>query len=145
MLFNFDKYLVPMESEHGLEMLQLDKNTPAATEVLHGAIGTANLQEHKKESSIVNQVFSGMKNMIHKGMEMVNLIDSAKKDITNLVITEHAVLVPLETAEGTSLIILDKDTETTEAVLDTLFNAKQAKKTVKKLEKKSSKVAAKVD
>ena len=30
MLFNFDKYLVPMESGYGLEMLQLDKNTEAA-------------------------------------------------------------------------------------------------------------------
>ena len=68
MLFNFDKYLVPMESEYGLEMLQLDKNTPAATEVLHGAIGASNLQAQKKAGSIVDHVFSGMKNMIHKGM-----------------------------------------------------------------------------
>ena len=67
-----------------------------------------------------------MKKMIHKGMDMANLVSEQKNQISNLVVTEHAVLVPLETKDGTALVILDKDTATADNVLDTLFDGKKA-------------------
>ena len=128
MLFNYDKYLIPMESEYGLEMLQLNKDSPAAHEVLHSAIGTENLSaaKTKQSGSIIDTVFSGMKTIIHKGMDTTSLVSEHKGDITNLVVTEKAVLVPLVTNEGTALVVLDKDTHTADAVLDTLFDSNKA-------------------
>lgn len=137
-----------MESVHGLEMLQLDKDTPAAHEVLHGAIGTESLAAAKPQqaSSVVDLVFSGMKDMIHKGMDMAHLVAEKRHDISNLVVTEHAVLVPLETKEGTALVVLDKDTQAADAVLDTLFDGKKAEELVAKFKaQKAQRIAQELD
>ena len=102
--------------------------------MLHSAIGTEALEasQAKQASSVIETVFTGVKNMLHKGMSMTNLISDNyifNVDVSgvNVVITEHSILVPMETDEGTALIVLDKDTATAETVLDTLFKGKVAK------------------
>ena len=40
----------------------------------------------------------------------------------NLILTDNAVLVPIQSKSGTALIVLDKGTETAKAVMDGIFN-----------------------
>ena len=58
--------------------------------------------------------------MGHKDLEEQ---DSRKaKKMQNLILTDNAVLVPIQSKSGTALIVLDKGTDTAKAVLDGIFN-----------------------
>ena len=89
------------------------------------------VKEHaakKDNHGIVNSIFDGIKSMTNKALSFMGHKDLQEQDarkskkMQNLILTDNAVLVPIQSKSGTALIVLDKGTDTAKAVLDGIFN-----------------------
>lgn len=141
--YEFDSLIVPhLHDDGNVRLVELDANHDSAKKVLNNLMGVSHhdidvgdhIQEARKSDDhqgVVSSVFQGLKNMVKKGLNFFNGKQDPKK-MQNLILTDKAVLVPIESKSGTAMVVLDRNTETAHNLMNGLFKSvKQGAKNAK--------------